>query len=43
MTAEKTKNIPDKKQNQKARNRVVSKHDVNTAILRDVKEDLTND
>ncbi len=43
MTAEKTKNIPVKKQKQQARNRVVSKQDVNTAILRDVKEDLTND
>lgn len=43
MTVEKTKNIPDKKQKRKTQNRIVSTQDVNTAILRDVKEDLTND
>ncbi|MFX4262731.1 hypothetical protein ACOBQJ_11055 [Pelotomaculum propionicicum] len=43
MAADKTKNIPLKKQKRKARNRVVSNQDINTAILRDVKEDLTND
>ena len=43
MVAEKTKIITPKKQKQKARNKVVPKQDINTAIMRDVKEEMNND
>ncbi len=43
MDADKIKRISLKKQKQKARKEIVPSQDTSTAILRDVKEELTND
>jgi hypothetical protein len=43
MADDKAKRIPGKKQGQKARKKIVPSQDIDTAILRDAKEELTND
>lgn len=43
MDTDKIKRISLKKQKQKAGKDIVPSQDTNTAILRDVKEELTND
>lgn len=43
MDTDKNKRISLKKQKQKAGKGIVPSQDTNTAILRDIKEELTND
>lgn len=43
MSADKTKTNSLKKKRQKSREKVVHSQDINTAILRDVRDELTND